>query len=128
MKMKIYRPNCQKQGKGVQKLIAFLGIVMFSSVSFGQATNASIRGKITDANGESLMGAAIIVKNTSTGFVSGTVTNENGNYRVQQLPLGGPYSITVQYLGFQDSIREGFTLNLSDALVLDFVMQEAPRC
>ncbi len=123
--MKIYQPNRQKQGKGAQKLIAFLGFVMFYSVAFGQATNASIRGKITDANGESLMGAAIVVKNTSTGFVSGTVTNENGNYRVQQLPLGGPYSITVQYLGFQDSVREGFTLNLSDALVLDFVMQEA---
>lgn len=91
----------------------------------GQATNASIKGKVTDDTGAPLMGASIIVKNNSTGFTSGSITNENGSYKIQQLPLGGPYTITAQYLGFRDLVKEGFTLNLSDVLTADFNMQES---
>ncbi|MGB6151818.1 MAG: carboxypeptidase regulatory-like domain-containing protein [Pricia sp.] len=105
----------------------FLGIFALVTcvVSHAQATNASIKGKITDTNGNPLMGATVLVKNTSTGFSSGTVANEDGDYRMSQLPLGGPYSITAQYLGFRESVKEGFTLNLSDALTANFTLQES---
>ena len=93
--------------------------------SFGQATNASIKGIITDKLGEPLMGATIVVKNSSTGFTSGSITNENGSYKIQQLPLGGPYVVTAKYLGFQDAVQEGFTLNLSDVITIDFILQES---
>ncbi|MEM7486473.1 MAG: carboxypeptidase regulatory-like domain-containing protein [Bacteroidota bacterium] len=123
--MKPYLFNKLKKLKKSQKLLSILFIWLSCSVSFGQATNASIRGSVSDVNGEPLMGATIIVKNNSTGFTSGTVTNENGSFRVQQLPLGGPYTVTAQYLGYSDMVKEGFNLNLSDALVLNFTMQEA---
>lgn len=125
MEMKTYELNKQNQFKRLQKLIVILFTCMSCSASFGQATNASIKGKVTNTNGEFLMGATIIVKNTSTGFTSGSITNDSGNYKIQQLPLGGPYSVTVQYLGFQDVVNEGFMLNLSDALTVDFRMQES---
>ena len=109
----------------ISMMIAF-GFLFFNiQQSFGQATNALIKGTITDSSGEPLMGATIIVKNTSTGFTSGTTTNENGGYKIQQLPLGGPYNVTAMYLGFKDVINKGFILNLSDALVVDFVLQES---
>ncbi|MGB5821864.1 MAG: carboxypeptidase regulatory-like domain-containing protein [Saonia sp.] len=123
--MKNYIFKGQKQHKRIKIVITFFLVATSFALSYGQATNASIRGKVTDANGEPLIGTTIIVKNSSTGFTSGTVTNENGSYRIQQLPLGGPYSVTSQYLGFQDMIKEGFTLNLSDALVVNFNMQES---
>jgi len=97
-------------------LFTILGTIL---CSYGQATNASIKGKVTDRNGEPLMGATIIVKNNSTGFTSGSITNENGSFKIQQLPLGGPYTLTSQYLGFQDIVKEGFMLNLSDALTVE---------
>ncbi|MGC1515895.1 MAG: carboxypeptidase regulatory-like domain-containing protein, partial [Maribacter sp.] len=102
-------------------------LIMLASTlfSFGQATNASIKGKVTDGTGAPLMGTTIIVKNTATGFTSGSITNEDGSYKIQQLPLGGPYTISAQYLGFQEQAKEGFTLNLSDALTLDFNMEES---
>lgn len=107
-----------------KEFVAFCLLFGMGLVSYGQATNASIRGIVTDADGAPLMGATIIVKNNSTGFTSGSITNENGTYRIQQLPLGGPYSITAQYLGFRESLNQGYTLNLSDALVVDFSLQE----
>jgi len=109
----------------ISMMIAFGFLFLNIQQSFGQATNALIKGRITDSSGEPLMGATIIVKNTSTGFTSGTTTNENGGYKIQQLPLGGPYSVTAMYIGFKDVINKGFILNLSDALVVDFVLQES---
>lgn len=106
-------------------MIAFGLFFLSTHQSFGQATNASIRGIITDSSGEPLMGATIIVKNISTGFSSGTTTNESGGYKIQQLPLGGPYNVTAKYLGFQDVVRKGFTLNLSDVITIDFLLQES---
>ncbi|WP_343328869.1 TonB-dependent receptor [Polaribacter staleyi] len=106
-------------------MMAFGLFFLNAHESFGQATNASIRGIIKDSSGEPLMGATIIVKNISTGFSSGTITNESGSYKIQQLPLGGPYNVTAKYLGFQDVVKKGFTLNLSDVITIDFLLQES---
>lgn len=106
-------------------LFAFGMLFLNSNQTYGQATNATVKGKIIDAGGLPLMGATIIVKNTATGFTSGTTTNETGNYKIQQLPLGGPYSVTAKFLGFQDAVKKGFMLNLNDAISLDFILQES---
>jgi hypothetical protein len=109
----------------ISMLITFGLLFLNVQQSFGQATNASIKGIIQDNKGEPLMGATIIVKNISTGFTSGSTTNETGKYKIQQLPLGGPYSITAKYLGFKASVHTGFRLNLSDVIVVDFTLQES---
>ncbi|WP_400071810.1 carboxypeptidase regulatory-like domain-containing protein [Zobellia russellii] len=106
----------------IMTLFLFFGAV---HMSFGQATNASVSGTIKDVTGEPLLGAEIILKNTSTGFISGAITNENGTFKILQLPLGGPYEITAKYLGFADAKQEGFMLNLGDALTVHFVLQES---
>ncbi len=106
-------------------LFAFGMLFLNSIQTFGQATNATVKGKIIDAEGLPLMGATVIVKNTATGFISGTTTNETGNYKIQQLPLGGPYNVTAKFLGFQDAVKKGFMLNLNDAISLDFTLQES---
>jgi hypothetical protein len=109
----------------ISMMMTFGLLFLSTHQSFGQATNASIKGNITDRSGATLMGATIIVKNTSTGFTSGSTTNESGSYKIQQLPLGGPYTVTAKYLGFQDVVNKGFTLNLSDVITIDFTLQES---
>jgi hypothetical protein len=111
----------QKIKCGMTLLTIFCGILF----SYGQATNASIKGTVKDLNGEPIMGATIIVKNNATGFTSGSISNEEGSYKIQQLPLGGPYTVIAQYLVYQESIQGGFTLNLSDVLTVDFLLQES---
>lgn len=121
--MKNYLPKTLKFRKRntLLSLCAIFGAII---CSYGQATNTSIKGKVTDTNGKPLMGATIIVENTSTGFTSGTITSEKGSYRIQQLPLGGPYTITSQYLGYREVVKKGYTLNLSDALEINFTLAE----
>ncbi|MFT5244465.1 MAG: hypothetical protein ACI8QQ_002405 [Psychroserpens sp.] len=124
MKMKNFLSNKKHQQKikcGMTLLTIFCGMLF----SFGQATNASIKGTVKDLNGEPIMGATIIVKNNATGFTSGSISNEEGSYKIQQLPLGGPYTVIAQYLVYQESIQGDFTLNLSDVLTVDFLLQES---
>jgi hypothetical protein len=60
---------------------------------------------VKDLNGEPIMGATIIVKNNATGFTSGSISNEEGSYKIQQLPLVD-LTVIAQYLVYQESIQE----------------------
>ncbi|MEK6481933.1 carboxypeptidase regulatory-like domain-containing protein [Catalinimonas sp. 4WD22] len=107
-------------------LIIILGCMLlwFSNISVAQSTDASVTGTISDTDGEPLPGATVMVKNQSTGFETGTVTNINGKYDIKQLPLGGPYTVIASFVGFSDTKKSGFTLNQGDQIVLDFTLSE----
>lgn len=111
--------------KNYLRVIALFILLGTSLNSYAQATNATIKGSVKDNIGEPLMGAEIVIKDISTGFISGTLTNDNGDFKFQQLPLGGPYKVTAKYLGFSESVREGIMLNLSDAVTINFELQES---
>src|SRR5690606_1451842 len=87
--------------------------------AFSQSTEATIVGKITDG-AEPLSGTTITIRNESTGFTQKTVTNQNGNYSFQQLPLGAPYTVTANHLGFQEQKQTDFRLNYGDELNVNF--------
>ena len=52
-----------------------------------QGTQAIITGTVMDNKGESVIGATIQVKNESTGFFTGSITNDKGEYTIKQLPV-----------------------------------------
>ena len=98
--------------------------VLYPQLSFAQGTHATIVGKITDTKGETVIGATVQVRNESTGFTTGVATNVNGDYTIQQIPLGTPYTITAKYVGYGDQKKSGYTLNQGDMLRVNFVMKE----
>ncbi|RIV27318.1 carboxypeptidase regulatory-like domain-containing protein [Fibrisoma montanum] len=106
-------------------IICLSGLLLASSATFGQTTDATITGVIKGNNGEVLPGATITARNESTGFQTGTVSNIEGRYTMRQVPLGGPYTITVSYVGFTNQARTGYRLNQADQLVVDFNLAES---
>lgn len=66
---------------------------LFLTVS-GYAQN-SVSGRVTDENGESLIGASVMIAGTS----SGTVTDIEGNYTVANVPKNG--TLRVSYIGYK---------------------------
>lgn len=108
------------------KQILLLTCVLCFGIAVVQAQDyrAVVQGVVTDETGEGVIGATVLVKNESTGFSAGSITNENGEYIVRQLPLGSPYSISVSYVGYGDQKKTGYTLNQGDVLRLDFQLKE----
>ncbi len=95
----------------MKKLTLVLMLVFFSvGTMLAQRT---ISGKITDDNGETLIGASVLVKGTSTG----TVTDFDGNYSLV-VPEGGK-TLVFSYTGFQ---TQEIAIGASD--VVDVVLQE----
>ncbi|WP_343320880.1 TonB-dependent receptor [Sphingobacterium multivorum] len=90
---------------------------------YAQTTQAGFSGKITDENNKGVHGASIEVRNESTGFTTKTSTNANGDFNFKELPLGGPYTIKVTYIGYGEQVRSGFNLNQGDIVRLTIPIQ-----
>ncbi len=104
----------------------FMLCVLFGAhLSFSQGvTTASLNGKITDTNGDGLPGATIIALHQPTGTQYGTSTRPDGRYTLPNLRIGGPYKVTVSFVGFSEQSREGINLLLGQNLKLDIKLAE----
>ncbi|WP_454803271.1 carboxypeptidase regulatory-like domain-containing protein [Mucilaginibacter phyllosphaerae] len=102
--------------------LACLFNLLFIGVAMAQTNLAGISGKVSDANGV-LPNATITVKNESTGFVIKATSNSQGTFLLKELPLGTPYSITVEAMGLATQKQTGYSLNQGDLLQVLFVMQ-----
>lgn len=60
-----------------------------------QETTSSIRGKVRDAAGAPVAGATVIVRNMRTDVVYNYESNSTGTFFASNLPVGGPYQVTV---------------------------------
>jgi outer membrane receptor for ferrienterochelin and colicin len=87
-------------------------------------TTSSINGQVTDTNGEPLIGANIFAVHTPTGATYGNSTNIDGLYRIANMKVGGPYTITVTYTGYQDFVQENVYLQLGQAFNFSVELSE----
>lgn len=102
-------------------LLLFLFYIPLHSV--GQSTEATITGQVKGLEG-SISGTTITVRNESTGFNQSTVTNQNGVFTFQQLPLGSPYTVTANHLGYTEQKLTGYRLNYGDEVVVNFLLKD----
>lgn len=105
----------------------FLQVVFFILMGLAlnaQVTNSSLSGKVTDTGGEALIGATIIAKHVPSGTDYGTTTNESGRYSILGMRVGGPYTIVVSYIGYQDFTHNNVYLSLGVAAQINTVLSE----
>lgn len=109
------------------KKILSLWILFFTVLTsaFSQVTTSNIRGVVTDDQGGSLFGANVVAVHTPTGTRYGAITNEEGRFNLLNLRVGGPYEVTISYVGFRSDTRNdvfltlGKTFSYNVALVSD---------
>lgn len=92
-----------------------------------QTTQASILGIVTGPDKRAIPGASVQVTNSSTGFTTRTSTDGKGEYTFRELPLGGPYSIKVIYMGYGEQTKTGYTLNFGDVVRANVSLEEAAQ-
>jgi len=88
-------------------------------------TTASINGKVTAMDGEALPSASVMAVHVPTGTVYGTSTRLDGKYNLTGLKTGGPYKITVSFVGYTTQIQEGVNLQLAQNLMVNFKLPES---
>jgi hypothetical protein len=98
----------------------FLFILVAHS-SAAQSPVGTISGIVNDSSGAAIAGADVLVVNDATRVQSPGKTNQEGIYLVSNLPPG-PYLIQVSRAGFKTIIKPDITLNVQDALSLNFTL------
>ena len=105
--------------------IILIGVLVLSSAALNaQITTSSANGRIIDSKGENLPGATVqlLYKPTNTSF--GVATNADGRFAISNLPPGGPYDVTISFVGFQSEKQTDVNLKLGEALVLNVQMKD----
>lgn len=92
---------------------------------FAQTTQASIAGVVADETKQLIPGASVLVRNESTGFSSRTITNTKGEFSLKELPLGGPYTVTISFVGYSEQKLTGYSLNQGDVIRINVAMRSA---
>jgi len=107
---------------GLLWLVALLGVL--SSRAWGQSTQGSILGNVTDPTGAFVPGAQIEAKNEMNNFIRKTTSNEEGFYIIERLEPG-PYSLSLELGGFKKVIRNGLQLLTNGQVRMDFQLEVA---
>jgi hypothetical protein len=90
------------------------------TIGYGQVTTSAISGTIKDASSEVLIGATIEAVHLPSGTSYGTSTDVDGTYRISGMRIGGPYSITVSYVGYATKTQSNVILNLGSTATLNY--------
>jgi len=76
--------------------------VVASVAAFAQGvTTGSLGGNVVDQKGEGLPGATVLAVHTPSGTQYGTSTRADGRYIIPNMRVGGPYKVTISFIGYQ---------------------------
>lgn len=99
--------------KNLKTLLSVFMLMIAISVS-AQVTNSSISGIVLDENGQALTGATIEAKHNPSGTLYGAVANVDGRFSIQGMRTGGPYTISVSFIGYRKMVINDITLQLGE--------------
>ena len=107
------------------RLLVAAALTFVCAVASAQITTSTLSGKVTDSEKEAIIGATVQAIHTPSGTSYGTITNIDGRYTIQGMRAGGPYKVTISYVGYQTAVYEDITLALGETYVLNHEVKES---
>ena len=106
----------------MKKLLTLFIFFFTCSLSFSQVTTSSIKGVVSDETSSGFPGANVVVFHTPTGTTYGAATDIDGRFNLVNLRVGGPYTVTVSYIGYTTTTFPNVYLTLGKTEVLSLSM------
>ena len=105
-------------------VMATVLVMMVGMSSFAQSTTSSISGNVTD--GKEAIGEAVVTAvhmPTNTAFYA--VTNQKGNYVINNVIAGGPYNIKVEKMGYRATMVQNVYAPIAESVVANIVAEKS---
>lgn len=94
----------------------FAGITLFATAQTGKIT-----GTVLDAgSNETLIGATIILEGTTLG----TITDFDGNYMIDKVPVG-TYTVRCSFISYETKSVENVEVKADETVQIDFILGES---
>lgn len=109
----------------MRKNLLFLLVTTVFSLLLGvnclkaQETTSQMQGLVTDGKA-GISGAIVTAVHQPTGTKYITTTRRDGHYNLPGLRVGGPYTLTVSFVGFKEEKQDNITLLLGQDFTADF--------
>lgn len=110
------------QTRGVVRTAVVAMGLLVAAPAWAQNVGGSLRGTVTDATGQALAGARVVVHNVGTGDVRELVTDVEGRYHAPLLPPG-EYEVKTSQTGFTSVDRRGIRLNVGQDAVVNVTLE-----
>ena len=112
--------NKTKMKKTIGKLLLSLGLLFTLGTSVtAQETTSEIQGTVSSGK-EKLAGATITALHTPTGTVYKTTTRQDGRYNLPNVKIGGPYTVSVSFVGYKPETEDEITLVVGQVFKQNF--------
>lgn len=110
--------------KRLHLILALLLFLVTSAIA--QVTTSAINGKVT-AGTDNVIGATVTAVHEPSGTRYNAVTNIDGRYTIQGMRVGGPYTVTIDYIGYKSEKFSGVNLALGDTRTFNVDLKEDAR-
>ena len=90
-----------------------------------QVTTSALSGMVTmQDTKEEVIGATVQAIHEPSGTKYAAVTNVNGRFTIQGMRSGGPYTVTISYIGYETKTYKDITLQLAETYDLNVWLSE----
>ena len=90
-------------------------------IAQAQTTTGRISGTVTDASGAVLPGVTVAVTEATTGLTKTAVTDSRGGYVLIDLPRG-TYNVSAELTGFKKGVKNGYALVADGRVTVNFAL------
>ncbi|SHF86500.1 TonB-dependent receptor [Pedobacter caeni] len=108
----------------ILKKISVLLMLMLPFAAIAQETSGTLNGTVYDAGGQPLPGASVIAIHQPSGTKYATSADGKGRYYLPNLRIGGPYSVEAAMISMRTDKKEGITIRLGAAILLNFALSD----
>jgi hypothetical protein len=105
-------------------LLAAFMIFGWQSVFAQGSTSSAMNGRIFATGGESLPGATVVAVHQPSNTQYSTISNEEGRFVMGNMRVGGPYKVTVTFIGYKEQSVNDVMLSLGVTASLNFQLIE----
>ncbi|HET9582286.1 MAG TPA: carboxypeptidase regulatory-like domain-containing protein [Gemmatimonadota bacterium] len=102
--------------------VAFMVVLVPATLRAQGVTTGAISGTVVGSTGASVVGASVMAVHEPSGTQYGAIVREGGAYDIRGVRVGGPYTVTVQMLGFETSRETEIHVNLNQTVDTDFTL------
>src|SRR6185437_7120836 len=103
--------------------LLFSFIFCIALTAGAQQQTAQLTGRITDSSGAAIPDATVVVSNSAHGIKIAVKSDARGNYVVPLLPPADGYEVTVSRTGFNQTKRDGITLQVAQVAQVNIQLE-----
>jgi hypothetical protein len=108
--------------KKLQSCLVSFSFLLLILSAVAQVQNGQLSGDVTDSSGAAIANATVTVKNKATDLGTTVVSNSQGHFVANQLPIG-TYTVTVTAPHFKSATHNDVVLNAGSITRTDFKLE-----